>query len=55
MGGKTMYTCMCNFVPMLYSGKIFLKNALNQGTPGSLFHEPVVKILLLSSKSISLS
>ena len=25
MGGKRMYTCMCNFVPMLYSGKKFLK------------------------------
>ena len=22
MGGKGMYTCMCNLVPMLYSGKI---------------------------------
>ena len=22
MGGKIMYTCMCNLVPMLYSGKI---------------------------------
>src|SRR5512134_1032819 len=21
MGGKSMYTCMCNLVPMLYSGK----------------------------------
>ena len=21
MGGKIMYTCMCNLVPMLYSGK----------------------------------
>ena len=21
MGGKKMYTCMCNLVPMLYSGK----------------------------------
>ena len=21
MGGKIMYTCMCNWVPMLYSGK----------------------------------
>ena len=26
MGGKSMYTCMCNLVPMLYSGK---KNFLN--------------------------
>ena len=22
MGGKSMYTCMCNLVPMLYGGKI---------------------------------
>ena len=21
MGGKSMYTCMCNLVPILYSGK----------------------------------
>ena len=26
MGGKTMYTCKCNLVPMLYSGKNKLKN-----------------------------
>ena len=28
MGGKSMYTCMCNLVPVLYSGKkkINLKN-----------------------------
>ena len=31
MGGKIMYTCMCNLVPVLYSGKINkIKKTTNQ-------------------------
>ena len=29
MGEKGMYTCMCNLVPMLYSGKKKKKNSLS--------------------------
>ena len=42
MGEKIMYTCMCNWVPMLYSGgkksvlgEITIKNKNKKGTHSS--------------------
>ena len=53
MGEKIMYTCMCNWVPMLYSGEkksvlgeITIKNKLKKrNVPSSIFLEGLVLIL----------